>query len=68
MGVNWSKTAADGSPRSMVSQIIDPVGACIQPAELTPWNPDAYEESSEDVVPTSAPAPAPQPTATAPKA
>ncbi len=43
MGLAWSKTAADGSDRSFVSQIIDPVGACVQPADLSPWKEEEFE-------------------------
>ncbi len=67
MGLNWSKQAADGSSRSIVSQIIDPVGACLQPADLAAWNPDAYEGTPQDdaAVPATpaTPAPAPAPSA-----
>ena len=41
--LNWSKTASDGSARSIVSQILDPVGACIQPADLSPWDDSAVD-------------------------
>lgn len=34
----WSQTQADGTPRSFASKIMDPVGACIQPADLAPFS------------------------------
>ena len=43
MGSTASKVAADGSQRSAMAVILDPVGACIQPADLSPWNPAAID-------------------------
>lgn len=37
MGLNVSTIAADGSERSAGAKLIDPVGACIQPADLAPF-------------------------------
>ncbi len=34
----WSTTQADGSPRSFLAMLLDPVGACFQPADLSPFN------------------------------
>lgn len=34
----WSKDKADGTPRSLMAKILDPVGACIQPADLAPFS------------------------------
>lgn len=34
----WQKEASDGSERSIVSIILDPVGVCLQPTDLKPWN------------------------------
>lgn len=56
MGLAWTKTAADGSERSMASQIIDPVGACVQPADFSPWN---HEEFGSPAAPNSAQADVP---------
>eukprot|EP00171_Calliarthron_tuberculosum_P017658 IDg17658t1 len=39
----WSTVDAEGQYRSMGAMIIDPVGACIQQAELSPWNPDGID-------------------------
>jgi len=33
----WAPTQIDGSPRSFLAMILDPVGACIQPADLEPF-------------------------------
>lgn len=45
----------DGSPRSMVAQVIDPVGVCIQKSNLEPYtapdvvqDDDAYEEELKE--------------------
>lgn len=35
----WSETQEDGSPRAIWAQLIDPVGACVQPADLGSFNP-----------------------------
>ena len=37
MGNIASKTTADGAERSTMAQILDPVGACIQPTNLSTW-------------------------------
>ena len=34
----WSTTQIDGSPRSLLAMILDPVGACFQRAELNPFD------------------------------
>lgn len=45
----WSQTTANGSPRSFGAKILDPVGACIQPAELEPWaQPDGYDVPADN--------------------
>lgn len=49
MGSIASKTAADGSERSIVAQLLDPVGACIQPADLAPWGEKVAEIDPADV-------------------
>lgn len=36
----WSTTKIDGSKRSIIAMIIDPVGALIQPAELSNFSVD----------------------------
>lgn len=33
----WSQTTRDGTPRSTLAKIIDPVGVCIEPAALDPF-------------------------------
>lgn len=43
----WSTTTAEGKERSIGAMLIDPIGACIQRADLTPWNPDAVEVPAE---------------------
>lgn len=35
--LNWATKKTDGSNRSLLAMILDPVGACIQPAELNPF-------------------------------
>jgi hypothetical protein len=37
MGSLASKTAADGTARSTISQILDPAGLCLQPADIKPF-------------------------------
>ena len=51
----WSQTSADGNPRSLVSRIVDPVGACLQPADLSPFNGLAEETPAEIPAPPPAP-------------
>lgn len=34
----WSQKKADGTPRSMMAKILDPVGACIEPTDLSPFS------------------------------
>lgn len=62
MGNIASKTAADGSERSMVAQLLDPVGACIQPADLSPWG-EKNIDVSAPATPVAEPAPAEETTA-----
>lgn len=50
-GLYWSTTTAEGKKRSMGAMLLDPVGACIQRADLSPWNPDAAEVPTDDVEP-----------------
>lgn len=51
--LNWSQTTRDGTPRSVLAKIIDPVGVCIEPAALDPFvAPEAplqQSETSDDV-------------------
>lgn len=51
--LNWSQTTRDGTPRSTLAKIIDPVGVCIEPAALDPFvAPEAplpQSDSSDDV-------------------
>lgn len=35
--LHWSQTTRDGTPRSTLAKIIDPVGVCIEPAALDPF-------------------------------
>lgn len=58
MGNIASKTTADGADRSMVAQLLDPVGACIQPADLSPWG-------EKDIAAAPASPPMPQEESTA---
>jgi len=49
--LNWSQTSRDGTPRSTLAKIIDPVGVCIEPAALDPFvGPDAPLTSESDDV------------------
>lgn len=42
----WAPTQIDGSPRSLLAMILDPVGACIQPADLEPFPTEDPAEAS----------------------
>lgn len=35
--LNWSTEQRDGSPRSFLAQVLDPVGVCIEPAAIDPY-------------------------------
>lgn len=35
--LNWSTEKRDGSPRSFLAQVLDPVGVCIEPAAIDPY-------------------------------
>jgi len=55
----WSQTSRDGTPRSTLAKLIDPVGVCIEPAALDPFvGLDApLPSDSDDVDESSADAP-----------
>lgn len=64
--LGYSDTAADGTKRSIGSQLLDPVGVCLQPAKIDPFaapDVDAIEvpaaaEPVVDAAVDAAPAPA----------
>ncbi|GAB0492443.1 hypothetical protein MMPV_003705 [Pyropia vietnamensis] len=35
--LNWSTEKRDGSRRSFLAQVLDPVGVCIEPAAIDPY-------------------------------
>jgi len=35
--LNWSTEKRDGTPRSFIAQVLDPVGVCLQPAAIDPY-------------------------------
>lgn len=35
--LNWSTEKRDGTPRSFLAQVLDPVGVCIEPAAIDPY-------------------------------
>lgn len=49
----WSQTKADGTPRSMIAKLLDPVGACFEPADLTPFNFNEQDVTSAAPIATS---------------
>jgi len=51
----WSQTSRDGTPRSTLAKLIDPVGVCIEPAALDPFvGPEAPLPSDSDDADASA--------------
>ncbi len=47
----WSQHQADGRPRSFGAKVIDPVGACIQPADLSPFTEADHTEAVASELP-----------------
>ena len=58
----WQTEAADGTPRSCFAKVVDPVGACVQPADMSPFEyedmpaePDDSANGGDSELPTAIP-------------
>jgi len=45
----WEKEAKDGTTRSTLSQVLDPIGACLQPASFNLYNPEENMPAVDDM-------------------